>query len=220
MIHRGLCLCGNRVCEFRSFCLDAVSARAVRRDTRGSVACRNPDRAGAGDGAGHRSRMAQPLSSSCIDAAGDGDESAWRSNPCDRRAGTRPDLRHLLRCGQWYPHHSSRHAAARVVWAARFWPARWACYRFRRARPVPSRRSLLACLPNILVQERYGSRRWPRLLPSSRFSSYGRDKRRDGRGAPGKGAAWSLRMEGYGGPAQPSPTIAQCLRGGIGWLEV
>jgi hypothetical protein len=32
--------------------------------------------------------------------------------------------------------------------------------------------------------------------------------------------AWSLRMEGYGGPAQPSPTIRQCLNGGYGWLEV
>ncbi len=32
--------------------------------------------------------------------------------------------------------------------------------------------------------------------------------------------AWSVRMEGYGGPAQPSPTIDQCLRGGLGWLEV
>jgi hypothetical protein len=32
--------------------------------------------------------------------------------------------------------------------------------------------------------------------------------------------AWSVRMEGYGGPAQPSPTIGQCLRGGLGWLEV
>jgi hypothetical protein len=32
--------------------------------------------------------------------------------------------------------------------------------------------------------------------------------------------AWSLRMEGYGGPAQPSPTIAQCLNGGYGFLEV
>ena len=31
---------------------------------------------------------------------------------------------------------------------------------------------------------------------------------------------WSLRMEGYGGPAQPSPTIAQCLNGGLRWLEV
>jgi hypothetical protein len=31
---------------------------------------------------------------------------------------------------------------------------------------------------------------------------------------------WSLRMEGYGGPAQPSPTIRQCLNGGVGWLEV
>ena len=32
--------------------------------------------------------------------------------------------------------------------------------------------------------------------------------------------AWSLRMEGYGGPAQPSPTIGQCINGGLGWLEV
>jgi hypothetical protein len=32
--------------------------------------------------------------------------------------------------------------------------------------------------------------------------------------------AWSLRMEGYGGPARPSPTIAQCLNAGYGWLEV
>jgi hypothetical protein len=32
--------------------------------------------------------------------------------------------------------------------------------------------------------------------------------------------AWSVRMEGYGGPAQPSPTIAQCLNGGYGWLQV
>lgn len=32
--------------------------------------------------------------------------------------------------------------------------------------------------------------------------------------------AWSIRMEGHGGPAQPSPTIAQCLKGGYGWLQV
>src|ERR1700755_1411020 len=32
--------------------------------------------------------------------------------------------------------------------------------------------------------------------------------------------AWSVRMEGYGGPAQPSPTIAQCLNGDYGWWEV
>src|SRR3979411_1218401 len=32
--------------------------------------------------------------------------------------------------------------------------------------------------------------------------------------------AWSVKMEGYGGPAQPSPTIGQCLNGGYGWLEV
>jgi hypothetical protein len=28
------------------------------------------------------------------------------------------------------------------------------------------------------------------------------------------------RWDGFGGPAQPSPTIAQCLNGGLGWLEV
>jgi hypothetical protein len=27
-------------------------------------------------------------------------------------------------------------------------------------------------------------------------------------------------MEGFGGPAQPSPTIARCLNGGYGWLEL
>jgi hypothetical protein len=32
--------------------------------------------------------------------------------------------------------------------------------------------------------------------------------------------AWSVRMEGYGGPCQPSPTIAHCLNGGMRWLEV
>jgi hypothetical protein len=32
--------------------------------------------------------------------------------------------------------------------------------------------------------------------------------------------AWSIRMEGFGGPAQPSPTIGQCLNGGLVWFEV
>ncbi len=32
--------------------------------------------------------------------------------------------------------------------------------------------------------------------------------------------AWSIQMEGYCGPAQPSPTIGQCVNGGLGWLEV
>ena len=27
-------------------------------------------------------------------------------------------------------------------------------------------------------------------------------------------------MEGDGGPAQPAPTLGQCLNGGLGWLEV
>src|SRR5436190_21715445 len=32
--------------------------------------------------------------------------------------------------------------------------------------------------------------------------------------------AWSLQTEAFGGPVQPSPTIGQCLNGGLGWLEV
>jgi hypothetical protein len=32
--------------------------------------------------------------------------------------------------------------------------------------------------------------------------------------------AWSIRMEGYVGPAQPSPTIGQCLNGGYSWMEI
>ena len=32
--------------------------------------------------------------------------------------------------------------------------------------------------------------------------------------------AWSLQTEAYGGPAQPSPSIGQCLNGGLGWVEV
>jgi hypothetical protein len=32
--------------------------------------------------------------------------------------------------------------------------------------------------------------------------------------------AWSIQMEVYGGPAQPSPTIGQCLNGGYGWMEI
>ena len=32
--------------------------------------------------------------------------------------------------------------------------------------------------------------------------------------------AWSVRMEGYRDPAQPSPTIDQCNNSGLGWLEV
>src|SRR3982074_1884080 len=31
---------------------------------------------------------------------------------------------------------------------------------------------------------------------------------------------WPIRREGYGGPAQPSPSIGQCLNGGLSWLEV
>jgi hypothetical protein len=31
---------------------------------------------------------------------------------------------------------------------------------------------------------------------------------------------WSIQMEAYGGPAQPSPTIGQCINGGYGWLQV
>lgn len=32
--------------------------------------------------------------------------------------------------------------------------------------------------------------------------------------------AWLIRMEDFGGPARPSPTIGQCLNSCHGWLEV
>ena len=32
--------------------------------------------------------------------------------------------------------------------------------------------------------------------------------------------AWSIRMEGFGGPAQPSPTIGDALNARYGYLEV
>jgi hypothetical protein len=50
----------------------------------------------------------------------------------------------------------------------------------------------------------------------------GPPRRNEGRpcGGPCRGGSWSVRMEGYGGPAQPSPTIGQCLNGGYGWLEI
>ena len=32
--------------------------------------------------------------------------------------------------------------------------------------------------------------------------------------------SWSLRMEGYGRPPQPPPTLGQCINGGLGWLDV
>jgi hypothetical protein len=31
---------------------------------------------------------------------------------------------------------------------------------------------------------------------------------------------WSVRIEGYGGPAQPSPTVRSCINGGLGRLQV
>jgi hypothetical protein len=73
----------------------------------------------------------------------------------------------------------------------------------------------------------------PALSTKSRQSIYGASimgaKIRSAREAAKKAAreadraeaqAWSIQMEGYGGPAQPSPTIGQCLNGGLGWLQV
>jgi hypothetical protein len=49
-------------------------------------------------------------------------------------------------------------------------------------------------------------------------------RRRAIEAAPRSKACGSQRMVapngGYSGPAQPSPTIGQCLNGGLGWLEV
>lgn len=35
-----------------------------------------------------------------------------------------------------------------------------------------------------------------------------------------KAMEWSYRMQLYGGPAQPSPTIGECLNSGYVWLQV
>jgi hypothetical protein len=58
-------------------------------------------------------------------------------------------------------------------------------------------------------------------------SNYGRERAESARKRTAEAAretdraeAESIQMEGYGGPAQPSPTIGQCLNGGYGWLEV
>ena len=45
-------------------------------------------------------------------------------------------------------------------------------------------------------------------------------RKADGRIAAAECEIWSAQMEGYGGPAQPSPTIAQALRAGYFFLEV
>jgi hypothetical protein len=46
------------------------------------------------------------------------------------------------------------------------------------------------------------------------------EARKAARAADRPKQAWSVRMEGYGGLAQPSPTIGQCLNGDYGWLEI
>jgi hypothetical protein len=45
-------------------------------------------------------------------------------------------------------------------------------------------------------------------------------RKADSRMAAAECEIWSAQMEGYGGPAQPSPTIAQALRAGYFYLEV
>jgi hypothetical protein len=59
---------------------------------------------------------------------------------------------------------------------------------------------------------------WARKSAPSTRVSWRRKAQRDADRAEAE--AWSIRMEGYRGPAQPSATITQCLNGGLGWLEV
>src|SRR6476469_6413769 len=59
------------------------------------------------------------------------------------------------------------------------------------------------------------------MSAKTRAESARREARKAAREADhAEAEAWSVRMEGYGGPAQPSPTIGQCLNGGYGWLEI
>ena len=69
--------------------------------------------------------------------------------------------------------------------------------------------------------------KWPAMSTKSREVIWGGrimpgkpPRRPSGKADRAEAKAWSVRMEGYGGPVQPSPTIAQCLSGGLGWLEV
>jgi hypothetical protein len=59
-----------------------------------------------------------------------------------------------------------------------------------------------------------------RQLMGAEIRAKGAARRPPGKPDRAEAQVWSVRMEGYGGPAQRSPTIAQCLNGGIGWLEV
>jgi hypothetical protein len=62
---------------------------------------------------------------------------------------------------------------------------------------------------------------WGGAILGAKIRAQARVKKRGLRAADrAEVEAWSVQMEGYGGPAQPSPTIGQCINGGLGWLEV
>ena len=48
----------------------------------------------------------------------------------------------------------------------------------------------------------------------------GKPPRKPNRETQGRSRSLVSLVEGYGGPAQPAPTIIQCLNGGVVWLEV
>jgi hypothetical protein len=52
---------------------------------------------------------------------------------------------------------------------------------------------------------------------TARIAAQAVSRRATSRSAP---ELWSIQMEAYGGPGQPSPTIAQCPNGGYDWLQV
>jgi len=64
----------------------------------------------------------------------------------------------------------------------------------------------------------FGDRRSSAQIPADHAHQQAREAARDADAA--ECLLWSEQMEGFGGPALPSPTIAQCLNGGYGWLEV
>jgi hypothetical protein len=89
--------------------------------------------------------------------------------------------------------------------------------------PLPSPSGLPPRAGDVVMRHEHKSREviWGGQIMGARYAEAARDaaKKALREANRAEAEAWSLQMEGYGGPAQPSPTIGQCINGN-GWLEV
>jgi hypothetical protein len=117
-------------------------------------------------------------------------------------------------------HCQPRSSSSRVYWTSRYSIDRPIAFQ-RRSGP-----QILVALPSrakIAVMVAMGSKSreviYGRRIIGARIRAEGA---REAAQKAVRAAAelWSIQMEAPGGPAQPSPTIAQCLNGGYGWLQV